>query len=105
MTVTGDNEVLSCLRSLGEGLDLAPAAELVADTARALCPVDTGYLRSTIKAEVRGNTAVISASAPYAAYVELGTLKQSPQPFLLPALLSCEKEILQSIKETVMSNG
>lgn len=52
---------------------LAAAGEVVSADAKANCPVDTGYLRNSIAVQVDGNSAVISASASYAAYVEFGT--------------------------------
>ena len=63
------------------------AAERVAEAAREACPVDTGKLRNSISVSAEGNSAVVSANTDYAAYVEFGTSKQSPQPFLAPALI------------------
>ena len=85
------------------------AGEVLAAEARRLCPVDTGKLRDSISMEVVETSktilAHVSASAPYAGYVEYGTGiagSQSPgrgpypynprwpgmaaQPFLRPAL-------------------
>lgn len=58
----------------------------VAADARRLCPVDTGRLRDSIDYDVTGDTVRISASAPYARFVEEGTSTQKAQPFLRPAL-------------------
>lgn len=57
--------------------------------ARRRAPVDTGYLRSSITARhgAQGSTVfgVIEAGANYAAYVEHGTSRAGPQPFMRPA--------------------
>lgn len=47
--------------------------ERVKNAAEALAPVDTGALRSSIKLDMEGTTAVISANTYYALYQELGT--------------------------------
>ena len=55
--------------------------------AKALAPVDTGNLRNSITTAVTGNglTAAVVATASYAPFVELGTSRQAPQPFMGPA--------------------
>jgi len=66
---------------------LAIAGE-VEGVAKELVPVKTGFLRGSIHVEEMGELkAEVIADADYAEYVELGTTRQSPQPFLLPALL------------------
>jgi HK97 gp10 family phage protein len=59
--------------------------EIEAD-AKVACPVDTGRLRDSISHEVDGDTVRVTASAPYAAYVEDGTQHMAAEPFLRPAL-------------------
>jgi HK97 gp10 family phage protein len=55
-----------------------------------LVPVRTGALRSSIGHSVRmtadGPILVISATAPYAGFVELGTARRPAHPFIRPAL-------------------
>jgi HK97 gp10 family phage protein len=55
-----------------------------------LVPVRTGALRSSIGHEVRmtadGPVLIISATAPYAGFVELGTSRMPARPFIRPAL-------------------
>lgn len=55
--------------------------------AKALAPVDTGMLRNSITTAVTGNglTAAVVATASYAPFVEGGTSRQTPQPFMGPA--------------------
>ena len=69
---------------------LSDTAEAAAREARALAPVRTGALRGSISASPaawQGDTAAaaVAAAVPYAVYVELGTCRQSPRPYLRPA--------------------
>ena len=76
---------------------LLNAAEVVAENARAICPVDTGTLRASIGTSVSGNTAQVYAGADYAVYVEMGTYKMAAQPFLTPALAAAENAVISAI--------
>lgn len=49
-------------------------------------PVDTGRLRASITHAVEGDTVYIGTNVEYAAYVEMGTSRQRPQPYLKPAI-------------------
>ena len=93
---------LSALDALAEraeniGGALAKGADTVAEAARASCPVDTGALRASISASADGNSASVTAGAPYAAYVEFGTCKMAAQPFLVPALLNNADAVVREI--------
>lgn len=69
---------------------IARALEAVGATAEAyakeLCPVDTGRLRDSITYSVNDNTVYLGSDVEYAPYVEFGTHKQKPQPFMSPAM-------------------
>lgn len=61
--------------------------------ARALAPVGaTGDLADSIEATTHGDgrsasmSAEVSTDVPYAGYVEYGTSRQAPQPFMQPAV-------------------
>ena len=55
--------------------------------AQSRAPVDTGALRSSIGVTSRGAlSATVSPSVNYSHYVEFGTSRMAPQPYLLPAL-------------------
>lgn len=84
---------LSWLRKTDNGiakdmkLTLAKYTALIEGKAVDWCPVDTGYLQSTISKEIRsgGTVGIVKVTANYARYVELGTSVNYAQPFLLPA--------------------
>lgn len=71
--------------------------------ARAQAPVDTGNLR----AGIHGNTeigaqsvsGIVTASAHYATYVENGTSRMAPQPFMRPAQEATTPAWLQAIAQ------
>lgn len=58
--------------------------------AKYLCPVDTGRLRNSITHEVATNeeAVYVGTNTEYAPYVEVGTSKQKPQPYLAPAVVN-----------------
>ena len=53
--------------------------------AKKSAPVDTGRLRNSIAHAVKGDAAYIGTNVEYAPYVELGTSRQAPKPYLRPA--------------------
>lgn len=80
-------------------VDYSEAAEIFKtvflDVARELVPVRTGYLKSTIAAEI-GEASIgevtVTASAEYAQYVEFGTYRQMAQPYFIPAIEAALEE-------------
>lgn len=80
-------------------VDYSEAAEIFKavflDVARELVPVRTGYLKSTISAEIGEadiGEVTVEASAEYAQYVEFGTYRQMAQPYFIPALEAALEE-------------
>ncbi|QXT62753.1 HK97-gp10 family putative phage morphogenesis protein [Tessaracoccus palaemonis] len=75
------------------GRSVRVRAHEIESLAKQQVAVDTGYLKSTIGVnsafDLRTSTsdlvATVGASAHYAAYVEYGTAKMPPRPFLGPA--------------------
>jgi HK97 gp10 family phage protein len=55
--------------------------------AKVRCPVDTGRLRNSIAVEIQdeGLSALVGTNVEYAPFVEFGTSRQRPQPYLFPA--------------------
>lgn len=74
-----------------------------ASGARELTPVDTGYLRASITTEngVDGATIYgqVEAGANYAAYVEHGTSRMAPQPYMSPATEKNSAKWLQALAQ------
>ena len=54
--------------------------------AKLYCPIDTGRLRNSISHDHDDSTMVVGTNVEYAPYVELGTSRMDPQPFLAPAI-------------------
>lgn len=77
--------------------------------AQAICPVDTGLLRSSIFADVdaRGGshrrTLVLGADAPYALYVILGTSRAPAQDFIRPVMDRIAPKLTQRLRAAVRS--
>ena len=80
---------------------ISKACLMVERDAKKLCPVDTGRLRGSITHEIQGTTGRVGTNVEYARAVELGTEKQSPQPYLRPALHANEKKILAMFKKII----
>lgn len=70
--------------------DLTRRVTRVERTAKRLCPVDTGRLRSSIthavESDAQGLVGVVGTDVDYAPYVFLGTTKAPAQPALQAAL-------------------
>ena len=66
---------------------VAKTAHDIEADAKSLAPVDTGALRNSISTTISngGLSAEIGPTASYGAYVEFGTRRMSPQPFMRPA--------------------
>lgn len=77
------------------GKDLVKRALRVERRAKQLAPVDTGRLRSSIEHDVgrdsRGLVARIGTDVTYAIYLEFGTRRMTPRPFLRPALQAAQQ--------------
>jgi len=67
-------------------MQLAKWADGVKTEAKRLVPVRTGYLRSSVFAQIQEWTVEVGAEAAYAANVEFGTRYAAAQPFLQPAV-------------------
>jgi hypothetical protein len=51
-----------------------------------LVPVDTGALRNSLGFRVEGRTLTVYAHQPYSLFVEHGTRRMAPRPYMRPAL-------------------
>lgn len=62
------------------------SADEVKETAKTLCPIDSGRLQRSIVVIKDGTNYAIGSDLDYSEYVEYGTVHQAPQPFIRPAL-------------------
>jgi len=101
---SGVDRVMDKLTTISE--DLKPAVHMVMESnvrkmyvlARHLVPVRTGFLQRTIYWQPTGLMEfVFGAAAPYAAYVEYGTSRMAARPFLRPAVISVQPELIRNI--------
>lgn len=99
---------------LGEFLDALPeqieqaliAIGMTAEThAKEECPVDTGRLRNSITHDVdmSEQAAYIGSNVEYAAFVELGTSKMAPRPYLRPAAENHSAEYKSLVESALKS--
>jgi HK97 gp10 family phage protein len=84
------------------------AADVKAEAIRTV-PVRTGYLRSTIYAEVKDWVINLGAEATYSLFVELGTRYMQAHPFMYPAiqkyLPELENLIVAAIEQAKTETG
>jgi len=78
-------------------------AHSIEATAKTLAPVDTGNLRGSISTSVTGDgqsgpiSAEIGPTASYGHYLETGTSRSGPQPYMTPAADRHEPELYAAI--------
>jgi len=91
------NQLVATLADKTNGMDsrtslvVRKAAFDVERIAKTLAPVDTGFLKNSIHTVIQASNfrtygAEVIADASYASYVEYGTSRMAPQPFMQPAL-------------------
>jgi len=68
-------------------------AQAVTGQAKSRAPVDTGALKASISPEDKGDLlSWVSDGVEYGIYQELGTSRMRAQPFMVPAVESCQKQ-------------
>ncbi len=66
-------------------------------------PVRTGRLKASLQVKRRGHAHIVHTPCPYALYVEKGTRRMSPQPYLGPAFQQgADRERIQQIFREVL---
>lgn len=76
----------------------------IAATAKGLAPVDTGATRNSIGVTDRGTSVEIGPTTDYSPYLEFGTSRMPPRPFMAPALDRHAQAFEQAIDQ-LASNG
>lgn len=80
---------------------IAKAAHDIEHDAKLLAPVDTGFLKNSISSTVEELSAEIGPTAEYGGYVEEGTSRQSPQPYLRPAFDRRKEGLVQALEQII----
>jgi len=81
--------------------ELAFEGEKVKTTAWYLCPVKTGYLRSTIFGKIEDWILKVGASAHYAGYVEFGTRYMEARRFLSRAVELRMQSLVKAVHRAI----
>lgn len=76
-------------------------AKAIADDMRRTAPRRTGKLRRGIVWEHRGDEAVVRSTARHSRFVEHGTRRMPPRPYMLPAALRAERRLPKRISTAV----
>ncbi len=84
--------IRSALREIGER-----AVRYATD----IVPVRTGNLRSSIAYDADDRQVIIGSDVTYAMYVEEGTSRMRPRPYLRPAIVSHLEEYREIIREAM----
>lgn len=66
---------------------------------KARAPVDTGALRGSISTEITSLHAEVGPTVNYAQYLEWGTSRMPPQPFMGPALDQVEPAFIAAMQQ------
>ncbi len=76
------------------------AAARTVETARQAAPVRTGELRNSIAAltGLGGLSATVEAASDHAVFVEYGTSRMRPQPFMGPAADAAEEDFVKAME-------
>lgn len=82
---------------------VAKTAHDIEATAKRNAPVDTGALRDSISASITGGgmQAVIGPTVSYGVFVEFGTRRMRPQPYMGPALTSHEPMFTRAVESLI----
>lgn len=79
----------------------------VESAAKSLVPVDTGSLQGSINSSVSGGgnstTGTVEAGENYGQFVEFGTSRMAPQPFMTPALEQNEARFYTDTETAVLA--
>ena len=87
MAVAADLGTAGVRATLAAGRAVRTTAALIEGSAKQAAPVDTGNLRNSIGTDLSPDrlSAEIGPTADYGGYVEDGTSRMSPQPYMGPA--------------------
>lgn len=96
------NRIPIILEAIGieaEGNAIDEINELIYDTPESPNYIRTGRLKNSITHAVEENAVYIGTNVDYAPYVELGTSKMKPRPFLKNAAIKYEDDYKKIVEE------
>lgn len=105
MKIKGMDDLVKQLEAI-ENADYVPALEKgvkqeIFPEMQRLTPVDEGELKASEEVRRQGNTVVLYAGTDHATFVEFGTSRQSPQPYMRPAIDTKSEDALKVAAEEV----
>lgn len=78
---------------------VAKAAHDIEAHAKSWVPVDTGALMNSISTDVDGLSAEVGPTVNYGVYVEYGTYKMEPRPYMETAADTVEPQFLAAMEQ------
>ncbi|SRR6266498_1593073 len=69
---------------------------------KTFCPVDTGNLRNSISSDIGVLSSEIGPTASYGYFVEAGTSRMAPQPYMGPAADRREPEFVKAMEQITL---
>ncbi len=119
VTIENQGEVLTYFEGLPEELFrrlqaiFQAAAFDVAQLTRENAPVRTGRLRDSVRVEDGSDIGEdeafgpiqVVASAPYSSFVEYGTSRMNPEPFMQPAVDEIQPRVNEQVQEALEDQG
>lgn len=83
------------------GQAIGKTAHDIERDAKLIVPVDTGFLRNSITSDIDPLSAEIGPTAKYGEYVEDGTSRQEPQPYMRPAYDRNKDGLVRALEQIV----
>lgn len=108
--IKGLDQMMKRLLQIYEGIKpyamnvVAEEAERAVNTMKVLVPVRTGFLHDSIgitEFDAEKISIKIEAKAPYASYVEHGTVKMHARPFFYPALYEHWERVKERLRHWI----
>lgn len=78
---------------------LSEVAAKLRDDAKTAAPVDTGALQASIYLRGGRDVRYVGSDIRYGSFVEFGTSKMSPRPWLFPAAGRAQERLLDEFRE------
>ena len=102
------NRISAILEALGveaEGNAVTEVNKLVYDTPPSDSYIRTGRLKNSITHAVLDNSAYIGTNLEYAPYVELGTSRMNPRPFLKNGIINYQDDYKRIVELGLKEGG